>query len=320
MCANQARKYVERAFRQKRGLRRAWRRMRLLDDEMPQLAEDSWLALGPYSRAYTRGVSESATSQPDPLTAPGPDSETFDPEHESGSGDESSEAGMAPLDAIAAITRAAGAAMDASSVVKSIQLAVDSASVMKSLGPLMGTSSLSRSFALASGTTSTVGSASLAALSNTLVYNLVDLRDPVRAARIVGLRDLREGLDSARAAGLSGISVDATLRVVAGPLAREPIPTLPDGLLTDNLDDVQSWVSQVMAAILQASGLSERDLLEDAVAGWVYTMTFCMVLALLVQFPFMATIAGLTGALPAHGTARVASKLARRGLRTLEEI
>lgn len=294
--------------------------MRLLDNEMPQRAEGSRLALGPYSHAYTRRVSESATSQPDPLTAPGPDSEAFEPEHESESGDESSEAGMAPLGAIAATNGAAGAAIGSGAVVKSMQLAVDSASVTKSLGPLMGTSSLSRSFALASGTKSTVGSASLAALSNTLVSNLVDLRDPVRAARIVGLRDLREGLDSARAAGLSGISVGATLRAAAGPLAREPIPTLRDGLLTDDLDDVQSWVSQVMAAILQASGLSERDLLENAIAGWIYTMTFCMVLALLVQFPFMATIAGLTGALPAHGTARVASKLARRGLRRLEEI
>jgi hypothetical protein len=98
------------------------------------------------------------------------------------------------------------------------------------------------------------------------------------------------------------------------------IPTAADGLLSDDLADVGLWVSEVMQRVLDASGLRDRDLLEDEVAACVYLMTFSLVLALLVQFPFMVTVSGLTGLLPAHGTGVAMSKLGRRGVRKLEEL
>jgi hypothetical protein len=157
-------------------------------------------------------------------------------------------------------------------------------------------------------------------LSDELVAHLIDTQDPIRRPHIVAFSDLEQLGEAARQLEPDGFNVNDTLgRALRGAAVLIP-PTAGDGLLSDDSSVVGRWVSTVMQQVLDASGLSERDLLEDAVAACVYVTTFSLVVALLVQFPLMLSLAGLTGLGSAHGAGCTASKLARQGLQTLDKL
>lgn len=67
---------------------------------------------------------------------------------------------------------------------------------------------------------------------------------------------------------------------------------------------------------LTTTGLSERDLKEEAVSAYFYLLVGSIVFAMLVNLPIFATLGGMLG-LAAHPPAKVAAKVSRAAYRNL---
>lgn len=109
--------------------------------------------------------------------------------------------------------------------------------------------------------------------------------------------------------------VEAVTRRAAGGNAP---PTDRDGFLIEDLAVVSNWIGGLVGGVLEATGLAERDLQEDAVAAYVYMLVGSIVLVLLINLPLVAALGGLVG-VAAHPPAKSASKIARIVYRRINE-
>jgi hypothetical protein len=88
-------------------------------------------------------------------------------------------------------------------------------------------------------------------------------------------------------------------------------------LLTDDGRAVETWVSALVVWVTERSGIGERDLAEDAAVAYIYLLVSAVLVALLLQLPIPAVVAGLLG-IGAHGPAKVAARLSRSAYRALD--
>lgn len=103
-------------------------------------------------------------------------------------------------------------------------------------------------------------------------------------------------------------------------LARIPAtegPPLDRGVLVDDQATVTDWVRGLVEYLIDAAGLTERDLQEDVVVATVYSMAALLMLAFLLHHPTVALIFGLVGGPAAHPTGVVVSKMTRKVYRHL---
>jgi hypothetical protein len=142
--------------------------------------------------------------------------------------------------------------------------------------------------------------------------------DNSRHARVVDSSYLSSLMDSAVAAE-PDFDAQATLGRTIKRVASEPLPLAEDRLLTDEEEVVEAWVALLVQQFMEATGLSERDLLEDAVATLAYSSVLALAVALLVNFPVMLLVSGATG-FAGKDPAMYVSRLARRGFRLLNTL
>jgi integrase len=117
---------------------------------------------------------------------------------------------------------------------------------------------------------------------------------------------------------------DATADAVIASIATRstyalPPPLASDGLLAEDPVLVSEWVQALYRRALDATGLTDRDLMEDAVAAQVYVLVACLVVVMLVNVPVLATLGGMLG-LAAHPPAKAASALSRTAFRKMNQL
>jgi hypothetical protein len=156
-----------------------------------------------------------------------------------------------------------------------------------------------------------------ARLSRSITNDLLSGADPMRRPRIVDRQFITDLVgDVARSAP----DTDAP-ELLAETLQRsspDPVPLAQDSLLSDDRSLVENWVSSLLQNFLAASGLDERDLLEDSVATMAYMATMSIAVAILVNYPALLLILAPTG-IAGKDPAAYMSRLARRGFRLMNE-
>ena len=121
----------------------------------------------------------------------------------------------------------------------------------------------------------------------------------VAVARRAALLDIAEPhrlVEAARSAEPGAVSTDEAIQsVVIKAVYAVPPPVDDRGLLVDDPATVSSRVAALVTPALTATGLSERDLNEDAVAAYVYLLVGSIVFAMLLNLPIFAALGGMLG-------------------------
>uniref|UniRef100_UPI00196656D5 hypothetical protein n=1 Tax=Nocardioides sp. 616 TaxID=2268090 RepID=UPI00196656D5 len=149
-------------------------------------------------------------------------------------------------------------------------------------------------------------------------YSLEDgVTAMARRASVLDVEELHRLVGAARDAAPKAVPTDEVIQaVVLKAVYAVPLPVDEQGLLVDDAALVSSWVAALVERALAAAGLSERDLKEDAVAGYVYLLVGSIVFALLLNLPVFAGLGGMLG-IAAHPPAKVAAKVSRTVYRRL---
>lgn len=119
---------------------------------------------------------------------------------------------------------------------------------------------------------------------------------------------------AANAQALNGLPLPTVdlLREAVAHIPATSGPPLRDDVLIDNPAAVTDWLSSIVDRIVHAAGWTERDLKEDAVVAYVYTLAALLMLAFLLYHPVLATVCGYLGVGGAHQTGHTVSKMTRK--------
>jgi hypothetical protein len=161
---------------------------------------------------------------------------------------------------------------------------------------------------------------SSAAIANSVTVNVLGFDTKFASAQqiaaianqaaLIDLSGVRAIVDQARAFDSAALRADRIIEAVARRATYVTPPTLDaNGLLVDAAT-ASRWVSDLVTQVLTVTGLSERDLKEEAVAAYVYLLVAAVVFAMLLNLPLFAALGGMLG-FAAHPPAKVAFKLSR---------
>lgn len=136
-----------------------------------------------------------------------------------------------------------------------------------------------------------------------------------RSPQLIRFASARSVLDSARHAEPEAGLVDRLFDEIARRAATsDPPPLADDGLVDDPA--AMHWFAALHQQVMQVSGLSERDLTEDALAGYVYALTLSIAVVLLLQYPLLLGLQAVAG-VGAHHSGVALSRSTRHTYRRL---